>query len=373
MAKLATEQAEALSLYNLYSEQSSNEDALESELKKLCSKKKFRPVWNAMCSLQHNQSATKLIEMHIHKQIGQKSINLDGRRYNVTLYFLPITLSTSPEIESIDMVNQLEINATLPKKLCNRIAEMIKASIKPDIGEQISILSGLVDRTLLTSYDGLAFIHGLTHRIANYCKDEDADTEIVEWLAKYDALPNIVLTPHQPEDHRALVVYTLSEANNYTLHDKFDDQSCLVNNFVGETVDVSKYNLAKSLHKVIGATYQEALSSTATNYAVVSSVLPPQTISYLRLSYFANSLIAAVDLTKQLWGGVGRCHSVSQKVSDYLTKLQLDIDTKGTAGKLQVIQVYEPFYRYDPYNELSCHIDALKHITEVEVDFMIQE
>ena len=373
MAKLATEQADALSLYNLYSEPTSNEEALESELHKLCSKKKFRSVWNAMCSLQHNQSATKMIEMHLHKQIGQKNITLDGKRYAVTLYFLPITLSTSPEIESMDMVNQLEIKATLPKKTCNKIAEMIKANLKPEDGEQISILSGLVDRTLLTSYDGLSFINGLTHRIANYCKDADKDTEIVEWLVKHDAMPDILLTPHQPEDHRAMVVYTLSEVNKCTLHNKLEEQNCLVNNFIGETVDVSKYALAKSLHKVIGSTYQEAVATTSTNYAVVSSVLPPQTISYLRLSYFANSLIAAVDLTKQLWGGVGRCYSVSHKVSDYLTKLQLDIDTKGTAGRLQVIQVYEPFYRYDPYNELSCHIDALKHITEVDVDFTIQE
>ncbi|KDM91051.1 hypothetical protein [Photobacterium galatheae] len=368
-SKLAQDELDALALYKLYSDPNSSNEELFTELKKLKDKRRFRPIWSTMCALQHNPEATIRIENDIHTQIGTKDIRMSGKSYTVTVYFLPVSLSTSPDLEDVETLNGLQIRASLPQNTCNELAEAIKRYIQPNEGEQISILSGLIDRSLLTSFQGLEFVNGLTKRLADYVKDQTKDEAIIKWLAKFDAMEPIKLTPRDPEDHRALVIYTLTEVENRTVNERLTRQNCLVKNYMGEKVNTSDYALGKELHQVITSTYSKAISQSNTNFSIVSSTLPPQTFAFLRLSYFSNTLIDMISLTRLLWGRVGLCATTNIHVSEYLSKIGVTIQTGVNSGEFAMTQIYEPSYRYNPASELSCHIDMVKNIAGVDIHF----
>ncbi|EGR2229494.1 hypothetical protein QX249_09505 [Vibrio parahaemolyticus] len=376
--KKAQDELDALALYNLYNSNKSNREDQNATLKSLKAKRKFRPIWSAMCSLQHNQIATSLIENDIHSHIGQKNIKIKGKSYVVTLYFLPVTLSTSPDIESTESlnpetggVNSIEVMAALPNQTCNDIAETIKKHINLKDEEKISILSGLIDRNLLTEYAGLEFISGLTNRLADYAKDQSKDEAIVKWLAKFDAMQSVYLSPLQPEDHRALVLYTLTEEKNDTVGEKLKSLNCLVNNYHGSFVQRSDYALGSEIHEIITNTYRNAISRYNGSVSIVCSTLPPQTYAFLRLSYFSNTLVNMVNISKGLWGGVSECKIDCSSVSEYLTKIDVSIQTADGGGVFSMSQIYEPSYRYNPDDEISCHADMVKHIAQVNTTFTI--
>ncbi|ELP5898515.1 hypothetical protein QTV49_000389 [Vibrio vulnificus] len=374
--KKAQDELDALALYNLYNCNINNREEQNAALKALKTKRKFRPIWSAMCSLQHNQAATSLIENDLHSQIGQKKVKIQGKGYVVTLYFLPVTLSTSPDIQSTESlnlktggVNSIEVMAALPNQTCNDIAETIKKHIRLKNEEKISILSGLIDRSLLTEYTGLEFISGLTTRLADYAKDQSKDEAIVKWLAKFDAMGSIYLSPLQTEDHRALVLYTLTEEDNNAVGEKLKSLNCLVNNYHGHLVKESDYTLGRKIHEIITNTYRSAASRYNGDISIVCSTLPPQTYAFLRLSYFSNTLVNMVNLSKGLWGGVSECKIDCSTVSEYLTKVDVSIQTTDGGGVFSMSQIFEPSYRYNPDNEMLCHADMVKNIAQVNTTY----
>lgn len=379
ICKKAQDELDALALYDLYNNNESNDEVQYEALKKLKGKRKFRPIWSTMCSLQHNQSAITRIENDIHSNIGQKMVRVKGKSYKVTLYFLPISFSIPPHIENLTSLNEtngsansIEIMAALPNQTCNEIAETTKKHIRLKSDEKINILSGLIDRNLLTEYTGLEFINGLTNRIADYEKDQTKDEAIVKWLAKYDAMESLSLSLMQPEEHRVLVLYTLTEVSNNAVFEKLQSLSCLVNNYCGSVLQKNNYSLTKELHEIINKTYQQAVSKYNGSISIAYSALPLQTFAFLRLSYFSNTLVNIINLSKSLWGEISECNVRSLAISDYLSKLVVSIKCVDRSGEFSMSHIYEPSYRYRSDDEISYHVDVAKHITKVNISYNVE-
>ena len=357
--KLCTTESNNISI-ELYDAYINNKSEKEELLIKIKNKKKFKALWEVLNSIQHDKIVTKEYENHLSDALTTKQVVINGECYTVTLYFIPVSVITLPTIDDSVGISIPNIRPVLTKITCKKIINHIKCELDFSDDEDVEVLSALVSRELIVGIDGLEFTDELTKCIANHKQNNDYDL-VINLLAEFDALPPIILTDDFPDDHRVVVAYTLSKNNS--LKDKIQSQNTLVNNY--NNIDSIQPNkLCNKIQDTINKMFQESKKEALNS--VGCTTLPMQSLAFLRLSFFVNSIIGAIFIAGKNWGKIEKSNIEYKEISEYLSFISLSIVIKNK-GELNVSQSLESTYRYYQKEELLAAVKTISETSNLHI------
>jgi hypothetical protein len=342
-------------------------ERIGKELKNLITNKNFQPIHKLKSVVQFDKSAAMNLEEQLSEIICTKEVKINDIRYVVTLYFLPITLTKLPSNVTEIIGDRVSFPPVLPARTCFRVGEILKRYLTPVNNDQIKILSGLLNLDRIVSAEGIQFVDRLSEAIANDERKEQGLNEAIEVIADYDALSKVMLTECSPEDHRALLFYTVTEDNNY-IDSKIHSQE-IYRSLMSGRVEHLNTELYRKLDAEIRECYFPAQINDKYIPSIIACCSPPQTYAHLKVSQFGSILLTAVMIGETVWHGVARGKFESRRVGEYLSMLAFEINCVDDSGSFVLKQIYTPTHRYNYWNELEMYGEALQLL--LGVDFTI--
>ena len=339
--------------------------SIDKELRKLITGKNFQPIHQLKSAVQFDKNAAMALEDQLSEIICTKKVKINDKRYVVTLYFLPITLTKLPSKETKIFGDGISFPPILPAETCFRVGEILKSYLTPTNNDQIKILSGLLKLDTIISAEGIQFVDRLSESIANDEQKGHGLNEAIEAIADYDALSKVMLTQCSPEDHRVLLFYTVTEDNDY-IDSKLRSQEIYRTLMSGRAGHINS-ELYRELDSEIRECYFPAQISDGCIPSIIACCSPPQTYAHLKVSQFGSILLTAVMIGETVWQGVARGKFESRRVGEYLSMLAFEINCVDDSGSFVLKQIYTPTHRYNHWKELEMYGEALQLLLGVDL------